>query len=254
MRYLEPKLAILIDPSKPEGAQKIYSECRRNVDLINKKCEMWVGCTTSPYQKISEWLNLLKDAGFRNRVCYPGRPDHAFSAKYATKLFIPRLLNPYSKRIVKGMVKLGESLAHLLKHTGYYKNNIEFEKNGYLVLYRDYSNVGRKTIRKNAPNITDEESLREIEKLLKREQELGRREVAGIYVEAGSGSDKAVTKRKSLLKDIDKIIGEKTLMAGGGIERDWEIDQLLDAGVDKTIVGTHFEKEPRDIPLFIRKF
>lgn len=239
----EPKLAILVDPSNPEGAKKIYSECRRNRDLVNEKCEIWVGCTSSDFGKISYWLKMFKDAGFRKRVCYPGRIDHAISARDATDLLIPYLLNPYSKKIVGAMTKLGKFISDF-----FYKQRgtPRLHDFGYLVLYRD-SKVGGKTIMAGAPDITDEEALNAVRNYAILTPN------ADVYSEAGSGSERPISGRIPLIKDINKVIKERTLMAGGGIMLDWELESLLDAGVDIPVVGTHFENEPEDITVFAKK-
>lgn len=240
----EPKLAILVDPSNPEGSRKIYSECRRNLDLVNEKCEIWVGCTSSSHRLISYWLKLFRDAGFHKRVCYPGRVEHALSAIYATDLLRPQLLNPYSKKIVKAMTKVGGSLSDVLYKK---RGTPKLHNFGYLVLYRD-SKVGGKTILRGYPDITDDVAVNATRDYMDKNPY-----VLGVYPEAGSGAKRSISKRIPLIKSIDKIIKEKTLMAGGGITLDWEVENLLDAGVNKPVIGTHFEHEPEDITVFAKK-
>ena len=229
-------LGVLIDPSNPEGSWNIYNMITKYRHDLEDKCEYWVGCTKSSAQGLTEWLRRLKNAGIENRVCFPGKPSHAYSARYANYLFRPDLLNANS--LAKLTVWYGKHLSDKL-----YGKETEpiFWDYGYLVLYHN-STAGRKIGAKDIDNKTAFKLCKNF---------LSKSVCMGIYIEAGSGYKISVADRLELLKKIAEIKGDKKMISGGGITELKHIIRLREAGVDKIIVGTYFEKHAEDLLEFV---
>ena len=237
------KLCILFDPNKPEGIKKIYETCLRHKEVLQKNCEFWVGCTQSSHIEISHWLKKLKDSGFKNRFLFPGKASHAFSGQYADFLLRPKLLN-ISLSFKGVFINLGTRLGKILSKFLYLSGKPTMLDFGYLILGPG-TRVGNIT---EARKISDEKALELVKKFIEKEKNC-----YGLYVEGGSGisPEKSVVRREELLKAIiDLVPSGKIVHAGGGIRKKEEVKRLVDIGVDRIVVGTHFETNPEDILIF----
>lgn len=233
------KLCILFDPSHPEGAWEMYKECLRNKELIDEKCELWVGCTESSFPLVNYWLDLLRKGGFNDRRVFAGRLDHALCTNHATHIMRPKLLN-YTKKLTHIHTQMGKTITDLSSLL--YKNRPELLDYGYLVLGPE-SSVGRKI---GASKIDDKTALRSIKSYV--ENNPG---CYGVYIEGGSGARESVAERADLLEEmVDIMPKDKIIHAGGGITKRDEIERLIDIGIQRPVVGTHFERKPENIALF----
>jgi phosphoglycerol geranylgeranyltransferase len=232
-------LCILIDPDKPE-AYREAKLCIEKKDLINKyDVEVWVGTSKENFQTIRHYTKMLSEAGISNLVIFPGRPDHALCyGKGIKKIFRPVLLN-YTKGYMNIFVSIGKFLTSFfsLLYPG-----PKLEDYGYLITNPN-STVGRKL----GSRPLDEKGILSFVKYYGENFPEGN----GVYLEAGSGAKQplsleVIKKSRSILPKNMKII------VGGGVKSPEEAREYFEAGADRVVVGTHFEKKPEEIESFIR--
>ncbi len=237
------KFSILFDPDKYYLTARMFEETVKNKEILEKVCDFWVGGTRASSKDISFWLKKLKEYGFEERFLFPAKPSHAFSGKYAKYILRPELLNrtpSLNNPIVHLFTKIGKAATMVL-----YPSEPPFKLDfGYLILGPE-SSVGKFT---GAAKICDEYALERIKKYVKANEKCH-----GIYIESGSGAKVSITQRSNLLKKAREVVpSNKVVYGGGGIKSIGEVLFLMELGIHP-VIGTHFEKNPKDIYNFARE-
>lgn len=71
--------------------------------------------------------------------------------------------------------------------------------------------------------------------------------MSAIYLEGGSGANLPIN--SEMVKSVRKVI-DLPLIVGGGIKKEEQIEDLVQAGADVIVVGTALEESPQLLPQF----
>ena len=229
------KLAILIDPDKPESYQVIL-ECNQNKYLIEKhRVEIWIGTSKYNFKQMRNFIKILNEY---KPIVFPGRIDHALCYdKYVKAIFRPKLLN-CSKPLMHFYVYLGKLFTKILNLM--FSDGPELWDYGYLVTGPE-STVGRKT---GAIKLDENGIYSLVEDYIKKNPN-GK----GIYIEQGSGAKEPLSEK--VVRNVRKMMPSKEIIVGGGITSPQTVQNLWRAGCDRCVVGTYFEKNPGKMRDFI---
>jgi putative glycerol-1-phosphate prenyltransferase len=229
-------LSILVDPDKKE-AYSVIVEIIKNKDLIDKYgVEIWMGTSKYNFQYIRNTEKILNEVGIK-AIIFPGRADHAFCySKNVKGIFRPDLLN-CTRPIVKIYVQLGKFLTSFFKLL--FPKGPDFYDYGYLVTGPE-STVGRKT---GALKL-DENGIYSLVKSY-----FKNKKTKGVYIEQGSGAKEPLS--VEVVKRVRKLAPEKDIIVGGGIKSPAEVKNFWNAGANRCVVGTFFEKNPGEMRKFL---
>jgi phosphoglycerol geranylgeranyltransferase len=212
-------LAILIDPDKTDVLQVEKIAIKINSSPVNY---IFLGGSSIQNDVIDDLIDELKKFCRLPIVLFPGNPSQ-ISGKADGILFLSLISGRNPEFLIENQVKA----VPILK-----KTNLETIPTGYILV-----KTGRKTAVEQVSQTTaiPEENFNLIADTAQAGELLGHQL---IYLEAGSGADKAIA--QDIISLVAKNI-EIPLIVGGGIKSVNEIKKVFDAGADLVVIGTAFE-------------
>jgi putative glycerol-1-phosphate prenyltransferase len=212
-------LAILIDPDKIKLSNVGNIAIKINQSPANF---IFIGGSFVQNNIIDGLIEELKTFCNLPLVLFPGNPSQ-ISGKADAVLFLSLISGRNPDFLIENQIKA----VSILK-----KTNLEIIPTGYILV-----KTGQKTAVELVSN-TEAMSQNNINFILETAQA---GEMLGhqlIYLEAGSGADKAVSKNIISLVAANIQI---PLIVGGGIKSIQEIKKVFDSGADLVVIGTAFE-------------
>ena len=220
----EKMVFVLLDPDPDK--RELYTSNKQLKDIVGLADTVLVGgsLNVTPYD-VEEYIAMLRDLGAETIVIFPGGVSNI--ARGADAILFMTLLNsvdPYW--IIEAQILA----APIVKRLG-----LEAIPTAYIVYGHGAAagHIGRALpIPETNPYLVGAYAAAA--------ELLG---IRAIYVEAGSGSPKAVGEKA--VKAARRGAPSTILIAGGGIRDAHYAKKVLAAGADAIVIGTVVEKEPQ---------
>lgn len=216
------KLAILIDPDKTN-----INQVENLIIKINESpaTHIFIGGSTYEANKLDELILKIKENTNLPILLFPGHPSQI--SKEADAILFLQLL---SGRNPEYLIEHQINAVPILE-----KTNLEVISTGYILVESD-SETAVERVSKTKP--LDRNNSEYVAQTAKAGEFIGNKL---IYLEAGSGAQKAVP--LEMIKAVrDRIT--IPLIVGGGIRSEKQIEEAFEAGAGMVVIGTAFENNP----------
>lgn len=218
----EKLLAILIDPDKIE-----LQDVKTLTEKINNSpaTHIFVGGSSVETTILNDLIIVIKRNSTLPILLFPGNPSQ-ISAEADGILFLSLLSGRNPDYLIEHQVNAVPILR---------KTNLEIISTGYILIESGQETAVAR-VSKTKP--LDRYSLNYVLQTAQAGELLGKKL---IYLEAGSGAQKAVP--HNMISFVSENISIP-LIVGGGIRTLQEIQLAYEAGADLVVIGTAFEENP----------
>ena len=218
----EKLLAILIDPDKIE-----LQDVKTLTEKINNSpaTHIFVGGSSVETTILNDLIIVIKRNSTLPILLFPGNPSQ-ISAEADGILFLSLLSGRNPDYLIEHQVNAVPILR---------KTNLEIISTGYILIESGQETAVAR-VSKTKP--LDRYNLNYVLQTAQAGELLGKKL---IYLEAGSGAQKAVP--HNLISFVSESISIP-LIVGGGIRTLQEIQLAYEAGADLVVIGTAFEENP----------
>jgi putative glycerol-1-phosphate prenyltransferase len=218
----EKLLAILIDPDKIE-----LQSVNTLTEKINNSpaTHIFVGGSSVETTILNDLIIIIKRNSNLPILLFPGNPSQ-ISAEADGILFLSLLSGRNPDYLIEHQVNAVPILR---------KTNLEIIPTGYILIESGHETAVAR-VSKTKP--LDRDNLKYVLQTAQAGELLGKKL---IYLEAGSGAQKAVP--HDMISFVSKNISIP-LIVGGGIRTLQEIQLAYEVGADLVVIGTAFEENP----------